>query len=466
MNNVEEKSRSIGIFGHLLKAWRRSDNVRKVKVDLPDRDLPRIRGHIDACLNLKGGEVTARARAVELGQMYLGLSEEGRARFLRLLAEEYGADDHRLDIAMMAMQSANGSDERQVAARELRMALEPRRVTLLRQFNALPEGVKFLVDMRTDILDLVRENKIYRPLEADLKDLLASWFDIGFLELRQITWESSAALLEKLIAYEAVHTIKSWDDLKDRLDADRRCFAFFHPRMPDEPLIFVEVALVKGIAGNVHDLLDENTPPLNADEADTAIFYSISNAQPGLAGVSFGNFLIKRVVSELARDIPNIKTYSTLSPVPGYVGWLDNVIDKGKIDTYLTAEEVASLNAIASTEVGETPLRRLLAQPNWYDNETISKLVEPILIRLCGHYLLQAKRGRRALDPVAHFHLTNGARLERINLRGNLSIDGLQQSAGLMVNYLYKLNDIDQNHEAYALNGEIKAASAIQRMVR
>ena len=195
-------------------------------------------------------------------------------------------------------------------------------MTLLRQFNALPEGVKFLVDRRAELLGIAGQDAALRGLADDLRDLLANWFDIGFLELRRITWESPAALLEKLIAYEAVHEIRGWTDLKNRLEADRRCFAFFHPRMPDEPLIFVEVALVSGIAGNIHALLDEEAPIGNPQTADAAIFYSISNCQKGLVGISFGDFLIKRVADALTAELPRLKTFATLSPLPGFRAWL------------------------------------------------------------------------------------------------------------------------------------------------
>ena len=214
-------------------------------------------------------------------------------------------------------------DQRAAAERALRAALEPPRITLLRQFNALPEGVKFLVDRRAELIDLGQRDPVLHGLEEDLKRLLANWFDIGFLELKRITWESPAALLEKLMAYEAVHEIRGWTDLKNRLEADRRCFAFFHPRMPDEPLIFVEVALVSGMAGDIHALLDEAAPIGDPHSADTAIFYSISNCQRGLAGISFGDFLIKRVVDALATELPRLKVFATLSPVPGFRAWLE-----------------------------------------------------------------------------------------------------------------------------------------------
>jgi len=468
MSLVEEKIRSVGLVDNLLRAWRRGDDRRRLKANLPDGDLDHIRKQVDACLDLKGGEVTARARAVELGSSFLELNEQGRARFLRLLAEEYGPDEVRLDQALADMHKAEDNQAKQMAGRTLKHALESRRVILLRQFNALPQGVKFLVDMRAELLSLSRQDDVFKPLESDLKELLASWFDIGFLELRQITWQSPASLLEKLIAYEAVHMIESWDDLKDRLDQDRRCFAFFHPSMPDEPLIFVEVALVEGIAGNVHELLDEDAPAMATDVADTAIFYSISNAQAGLAGVSFGNFLIKRVVNELAKELPNIKTFSTLSPVPGFMKWVRRDLaasDDARMIIFKN-DEAIGLNRLTGLKNANASLTELLSRDDWHKDRNTAEVLEPLLYRLCALYLARAKRGQRAFDPVAHFHLTNGARLHHINLRGNLSDEGMRQSAGIMVNYLYKLSEIDRNHENYALNHEVRMSSAISKALR
>ncbi|MEZ5647551.1 MAG: malonyl-CoA decarboxylase family protein [Alphaproteobacteria bacterium] len=295
-----------------------------VRPDLPDEDADRLRGWMRTCLDARGGEVSARARAAGLGRSYLSLNQQGRAKFLKILATEFGSDRTAVDQAVAHLQHAESAADRRIAESGLRHALETSRSKLLTQFNGLPEGVKFLVDLRADLLPLVKNDPDMGALAEELKGLLTAWFDVGFLELRRITWRSSAALLEKLIAYEAVHAIASWDDLKNRLDSDRRCFGFFHPRMPDEPLIFVEVALTKGMAGNVQALLDQTAPVLDPTTADTAIFYSISNAQQGLNGISFGNFLIKRVVDQILLEFPNIKTFATLSPIPGFRRWLED----------------------------------------------------------------------------------------------------------------------------------------------
>jgi malonyl-CoA decarboxylase len=282
--------------------------------------------------------------------------------------------------------------------------------------------------------------------------LFTSWFDIGLLTLERIDWGSPAALLEKLIAYEAVHEIQSWTDLKNRLDSDRRCYAFFHPRMPGEPLIFVEVALVAGMADNIQKLLDERAPHVDPATADAAIFYSISNTQTGLRGISFGNFLIKRVVDSLSHELPNLKSFATLSPIPGFRAWLDRQLADGE-SALLTPAKKSDLQAV-------------LADPAWAQEEAIAGALAPTMRRLCAYYLLQEKSNGQPLDPVARFHLANGARVERLNWLADSSPKGLQESAGLMVNYLYRLVDIETNHEAYVAEGRIAAAPAVKSLLK
>jgi malonyl-CoA decarboxylase len=435
--------------------------------DLPEDDIARLRQQMLSCLDGRGGEVTARARAAELGRSYLALNPTGRERFLRLLAEEFDSDHAVVDDCCALVGAAADPAARIAAERALRVALTPPRVTLLRQFNALPEGVKFLVDRRAELIDIAGKDPALRGLADDLRELLANWFDIGFLELRRITWDSPAALLEKLMAYEAVHEIRGWTDLKNRLDADRRCFAFFHPRMPDEPLIFVEVALVAGIAGNIHALLDEAAPIGNPQAADAAIFYSISNCQKGLVGISFGDFLIKRVVDALAGELPRLKSFATLSPLPGFRTWLAAEAKRAGLLLAGEARAVQGLGADLGEDGADAALLRLLDRSDWHaDGRTAATLREPLL-RLCARYLLQARApSGRALDPVANFHLSNGARVERLNWLGDLSEKGLQQSAGIMVNYLYRLGDIEANHEAYRDEGRVAAASAVRGLSR
>jgi malonyl-CoA decarboxylase len=379
------------------------------------------------------------------------------------------------------VRAAEDPAARAIATAELRHVLEPPRLRLLTQFTTIPDGHKFLVDLRAMLLRSRRSDKLLAALESDLRGLLAAWFDIGFLELRRIDWSSPAALLEKLVDYEAVHAIRSWRDLKNRLDSDRRCYAFFHPRMPGEPLIFVEVALVQGLAGSVQLLLDEKAPVQDPRAADTAIFYSISNCQRGLAGISFGNFLIKQVVELLAAELRSLHSFATLSPLPGFRGWLDPLLDGsaskdtaggpagGAADTardLLTTEETASLISAMPAEGGRQALAAILARRGWWREPGLSKTAGPVLERLCARYLLHESTGKRARDPVAHFHLSNGARIERINLHGDTSEKGAKESATLMVNYLYDPARIDEYHEAYAGEGKRTASTGVRRLAR
>lgn len=435
-----------------------------VAPDLPDEDAELLREQMQSCLEGKGGEGLARARAAQLGRTYLGLNRQGRIRFLTILASEFDTDAARVDAAMARVATASDPQQRRAAERDLRQALEAPRVRLLTQFNALPEGVKFLVDMRAELLEL-RQYPELAGLEADLKALLASWFDIGFLELRRLTWRSPAAVLEKIIAYEAVHTIESWQDLKDRLDSDRRLYAFFHPRMPEEPLIFVEVALVRGMAASIHDLLDEDAPVGDPANADAAIFYSISNAQKGLAGISFGNFLIKRVAEVLAGEFPNLRTFATLSPIPGFRVWLEQLLAKEDGNS-LSPPDLRALAAVCDDPV-QALQRAVAGTADWMHDEALVEALKAPLLRLCARYLSQAKRnGHRALDAVAHFHLSNGARMERLNWLADTSPKGLRESVGIMINYLYKLADIEANHEAYTGQGRVAMSAGVRALLK
>lgn len=437
----------------------------KINPELPADDAALLRKQVLECLQGRGGEVSARARAATLGRSYLELNATGRRNFLKMLAEEFGADDARVDMAMADVAKAAAPAERHAAERSLREALVSPRQRLLTQFNALPEGVKFLVDMRAELLPLTKGDPAMQACEADLKELLSAWFDVGFLELQRITWRSPALILEKIMAYEAVHAIQGWSDLKNRLDSDRRLYAFFHPRMPDEPLIFVEVALVRGIAGNIHELLDEHAPVEDPKKADTAIFYSINNAQKGLVGISFGNFLIKRVVDSLLHEFPNLKTFSTLSPIPGFRSWLTRRLAGGQ-ENVLEPGEVRGLSALPKK--GESPVDFVeLLDGRWADDGAAAQALRAPLTRLCAQYLQEKRSGTsRALDPVAHFHLTNGARMERLNWLADTSEKGMAQSAGMMINYLYKLSDIESNHEAYRGQGKIVVSTAIRGLAK
>jgi len=462
-----------GILDRTLRrfrsAWRLGGKGRGplkegVSPELPDADAARVRRQIDACLEARGGQVSSRSRAAELGETYLVLDEIGRRRFLEILALEYDVEAEAVDSAIEARQQAADGSERRTAESYLREALVPPRVKLLGQFNDLSQGVKFLVDLRAELMMFAAEDPRLRALDADIHALLASWFDVGFLDLERMTWGTPAKILEKLIEYEAVHAIRSWDDLKNRLGDDRRCYAYFHPRMPDEPLIFVQVALVKGMSDNVQGLLDEDAPPGDPEDADTAIFYSISNCHLGLAGVNFGNFLIKRVVDDLASQLPNLKSFATLSPIPGFRDWLREHANGDQLRLF-DDSEFQSLESLTGEKDPVAGIESLLGEPDWMKRTDLTSVLEPILMRLCAAYLVNSRSGQRARNRVAHFHLSNGARIERINWLADTSPRGLAQSAGLMVNYRYKLSDIEKNHEAYSVKGTVIASPAVKKLL-
>lgn len=464
---ANEPGASVRFFDRAAQALRQLTGAARLRLggtlrpDLPDDDLALLRTRIEACVAARGGEVSARAQAAGIGRVYLELSQAGRQRALGLLVEHFGCDHDAVRRASAAVVAAATADGLIVAEQQLRSLLEPQRVLLLKRFNSIEGGVKFLVDLHADILRFQRSAPQLAPLAQDLRELLTSWFDAGFLELRCIDWTAPAALLEKLIAYEAVHAIRSWDDMKNRLASDRRCFAFFHPSMPDEPLIFVEVALVNGMAATIHELLDETTEASDPQTADTAIFYSISNAQAGLAGVSFGEFLIKRVVNELIQSFPNLKTFATLSPIPGFAAWLAE--NTATVSAVMRVSETMPLTALGDSRDAGEALKAMLADADWYNDPRKQRAIQPVMLRLCARYLLEEKRGNgRAKDPVAHFHLSNGARVERINWLGDRSLNGMRQSHGLMVNYLYKLGEIEKNYERYT-GGHIPASVELRK---
>jgi malonyl-CoA decarboxylase len=414
--------------------------VRQPQADLSRRDLARVREEIQACIEGRGGDVSSRARAAALGQAYLALAEPGRRQFLALLASENVLDPQSLSDKVSALAVPGENYESDI--RDLRAALEPPALQVFRQFNSLPEGIKFLVDLRADLIRYRASDPSLAQLERDLRGLLASWFDTGFLELRRITWSAPAALLERLANYEAVHEVRNWRDLKNRLDTDRRCYAYFHALMPDEPLIFIEIALVTEMSGAIEPLLDTAAPLGNPNDATTAIFYSISNCQAGLAGISFGNALIKRVVSDLTREFTGLKTFATLSPIPGFIAWLK------------------------AREAAPAPLEGILEKRTWLRDPSVAAAIREPLLRLCAHYLVEETRpGGGAFDAVAHFHLSNGARIERLNWLGDRSARGLRNSAGIMVNYVYRLDQIDENHENYTA-GKISYSPAIKGLLR
>ncbi len=463
---MSETTAPIGLFDRAIRritgVWR--DMAAGVSADGDQSIAAQMR----ACLDARGGEVSARNRAAKLAQAYLQLSEQDRTSFLHTLAE-LDSDPVAVGTAYERLRATDDPAERATATAALRRALEPPRVRLLTQFTTIPDGMKFLVDLRATLLARVKGDPYLAALDSDLRALLANWFDVGFLELQRIDWSSPAVLLERLVGYEAVHEIRSWSDLKNRLDSDRRCYALFHPRMPAEPLIFVEVALVRGLAGSVQRLLDKKAPLLDPSDADTAIFYSISNCQKGLAGISFGNFLIKQVVAVLGKEYRNLKTFATLSPIPGFRRWLDTRLrddDAGLLSSEETAALLTLFTADPKPVSGPKALAATLARRGWARDGAVVKVLDPILIRLAARYLLTESSGKRALDPVAHFHLSNGARVERLVMSADTSEKGVKESATLMVNYVYDPAKIEDYHEEYAGEGKRNATTVVRRLAR
>jgi malonyl-CoA decarboxylase len=389
------------------------------------------------CTNLlsERGEVSGTLLASEALAAYQALDIHSRAGFFDLLVQQFSPDPEQVGRAGDAYR-ANPSTE---SLARLQAAVESPRQELFRRLNLASGGTRILVEMRGRLLRELHENPHWMPIVDDLERLLIAWFNRGFLELRRIDWRTSALVLEKLIRYEAVHQIQGWNDLRRRLEADRRCYGFFHPALPDEPIIFIEAALTRGMTAKVQPLLDPDSPVLAPETADHAMFYSITNCQEGLRGVPFGSFLIKQVVEDLGREFPRIRKFATVSPVPGFREWLES-----------------------KAQLGD--LRAKLDQPGWWENRELSEAVQKELVPWCARYLLHAKNEREPLDPVARFHLRNGARLERINWLGDISSAGMQRSAGIMVNYLYRLADLEKNHESYTRDYHVVAASEIESL--
>jgi malonyl-CoA decarboxylase len=398
----------------------------------PVRELAQL---CDALL-AESGEYASTALAREAVARWHLLDEAAREQFFDVLATDYSPAESQLQAAAAAYQAEPTSDH----LIQLQQASESPRRELFDRLNMTPGGTAALVEMRKVLLARVRAKPQWRLLDYDLRRRLRSWFNRGFLRLERIDWRTSALVLEKLIAYEAVHAVQGWPDLRRRLQADRRCYAFFHQQLPDEPLIFIEVALTHGMSARVQPLLDVRAPVGDPAKADCAMFYSITNCQEGLRGISFGNQLIKQVAEDLKHEFPHLRRFATLSPIPGFRRWLEN-------------------NAAPA-------LLARIADPAWHLGE-IPEALQDELVHLCAYYLARARQDDgEPLDPVARFHLANGASLERLNFLGDTSDSGMARSAGLMVNYVYWLAELEKNHERYFREHVVNASPVVERLAR
>ncbi len=438
-------------FGELLQSIADRGRALLDRRDRRGTAEQRSAGLIDLCDELLSGrgEASGVALAREIITRYGEMTRGPRIAFFEALAARFGPDHVRLEAAVEAWRS-NPSD---ATAAELHAAAEPRRQELLRRLNLAPGGTAALVHMREQLLDAMDHREDLAAVDNDFVHMFSSWFNRGFLVLQRIDWSSPASILEKIIRYEAVHRIRGWDDLRRRIDPpDRRCYAFFHPALVDEPLIFVEVALTREIPSAIAPILTVQRDVIGAEKATTAAFYSISNCQRGLTGVSFGHFLIKQVVEEIAREYTSLSNFVTLSPAPGFASWLKR--ERAAADSrVLTADDRV---ALANVDI-----------PGWWQTPKTREPVQEALLRAAAWYFLHARsKSGYPIDPVARFHLGNGARLERLNWLGDGSERAIEQAHGLMVNYLYVLEDIEKNHEAYAQQRTVVASNAVTKLAR
>jgi malonyl-CoA decarboxylase len=436
ISDSDTRSTLAKTFSSILDAGR--EILAKRNSSLPNISDP-VEALVSLCKELlkHRGEASGLALASEITVAYRALTAESQLGFFNALATDFEVDGE----AVLKAADEYKKDNKVESLWKITRLSEAPRVQLLKRINMAKDGTKTLVAMRKDILDRLNSNPLLRGVETDFKNLFVSWFNKGFLEMRRIDWSSPALVLEKIIAYEAVHQINGWEDLRSRLQEDRRCFAFFHPALENEPLVFVEIALTEQIPNAIAPLLQQDRKEVDLKKVNTVVFYSISNCQAGLTGISFGNFLIKNVVEELKSELPSLTTFVTLSPIPGFLKWLERADLTDLVDADMASKVLHPVGSVADSDVYQQ------------------------LEKLCAHYLLKEKFNGLAKDPVARFHLGNGARLQGLHRDADLSEKGRLQSAGIMVNYLYDLEKIEINHEAYFEAGEIAVAGSIKRLL-
>jgi malonyl-CoA decarboxylase len=434
--------------------------MRHKEEALSPRVLRRTLLELKAIVDPSVSEVEGGRRAQGVAGWYALATPEQRRDCWLLMSEQFMANPEVMRVEQAKYAAAIGTPDEAVAQVRLRKATVSPRRKLLQRFSVFPEGIRFLVDMRAQMLPHLKSDKRLQALDVEMEYMFSTWFDIGFLELRRISWDSPASMIEKLIQYEAVHDIKSWADLKNRLDSDRRCYGFFHPRLPDEPLIFVEVALLDEMAQSILPLLDESAAMADLKKASTAIFYSISNTQVGLRGVSFGDSLIKNVVETLKTEFPQLKTFATLSPIPGFRAWLAK-----NAAAMLQGLDAKSLQELGRAVDFEPPAAgHFLSAADAAQNLTEKSPVRQLLLQCAAHYLSRGVADGAPIDAVARFHLGNGARVERLNWAGDLSTKGLKQSYGIMVNYLYDLKKLDK-HRLMLAQSKIPVSSDVEKLI-
>ncbi|XP_031126437.1 malonyl-CoA decarboxylase, mitochondrial isoform X1 [Ipomoea triloba] len=457
-----------------------------------EREFARVRESMISAMLMSKTE-SLDAALDEFSEGYVCLSHVNRQKLLHTLARDYDLNralvrelmKQYLDLQFPSDKAEDSGleEEGSLSAfyrieRNLRYGLKPMYEMLFERLNTHPGGLKFLSDMRADILLILNNENVasLRALDSYLKEKLVTWLSPANLELHNITWDDPASLLEKIVAYEAVHPISNLIDLKRRLGVGRRCFGYFHPAIPGEPLIFIEVALMKDVAQRIQEVLWDDPPILECD-ASCALFYSISSTQPGLSGINLGKFLIKRVIDVVKKDMPNISTFATLSPIPGYMQWLLSKLASSersgsafRENLLEPDEETAILNASGESGTGRSGMevmRNLLASKDheWTNSEMLISVLRIPLMRLCARYLLNEKKRGKALDSVANFHLQNGAMVGRLNWMADRSVKGLNQSGGIMVNYIYRLENIEENAQSYMSGGHIQASSDVRNYV-
>ncbi|NDA33548.1 MAG: malonyl-CoA decarboxylase [Betaproteobacteria bacterium] len=421
---------------------------------------------LQAVIDPSISEIEGGKRAQQLALIYSASTRERKLDFWRLMAEQFGTDKAKAELERLRYEAAQGSSEELAAeVRYRRATVSPRR-RLLQRFANFPHGLQFLIEMRAELQPLLKSERQLAALDLELEYMLGTWCDISFLELRAINWDSPASLIERLIKYEAVHDIRSWSDVKKRLESDRRCYGFFHPRMPGIPLIFIEVALMNAVPSAITPVIDEDRSLQDQKSASVAVFYSISNTQAGLRGIPFGDSLIKRVVEELTIDFPRLKTFVTLSPIPGYRQWLSRQLD----DQWPLIDEKAIKAFDATLPIGSSSkdafisLSDALIRPN-PDSPKQADAIKTIHLQLAARYLSQLDQHNEPVDPVARFHLGNGARIERLNWLADPSPKGLKQSYGLMINYLYDLKRLDRARSGLA-KGKIAMSPEVESLLK